>query len=187
MSIGVKFFGGGALLLLVFLVTGLLLPGTWEVSRSHQVAAPPEAVFPYLDSPARWETWVPWPETGAAFQGPAEGVGASRSWDDPEWGDGTFTLTAVEPSRLVAYTVEVEEGRMRTDGRLVLTPVQGGTLVEWTERGDFGWNPLMGWVARFMDHLQGRELERSLDRLDGVVTGTLSSSGVAAEALEPVR
>jgi hypothetical protein len=182
-SIGVKFFGGGALLLLLFLAVGFALPGTWEVRRSHLVAAAPEAVFPHLDSPARWESWVPWPEVGARFDGPPEGVGASRSWDDPEWGDGTFTLTVVEPHRTVEYSVVVEEGRMRTDGRLLLTPRDGGTLVEWSERGDFGWNPLMGWVARFMDRLQGRELERSLARLEGVVTGS-TPPGVTAEAPE---
>lgn len=181
MSIGVKFFGGGALLLLLFLGIGFALPGTWEVTRSHAVAAPPAAIFPHLDSPARWEGWVPWPEAGARFDGPASGVGASRSWDDPEWGDGTFTVTAVEPERSVEYTVAVEEGRMRTEGRIVLTPEAGGTRVDWTERGDFGWNPLMGWVARYMDRLQGRELERSLVRLDGLVTGAAPvGSGAAA-------
>lgn len=180
MSIGVKFFGGGALLLLLFLGIGFALPGTWEVSRQHLVAAPPEAVFPHLDSPARWEGWVPWPETGARFEGPPEGVGAARGWDDPEWGDGLFTLTAVDPLRRVDYTVEVEEGRMRTEGTLTLTPWEGGTLVEWTERGDFGWNPLMGWVARFMDRLQGRELERSLARLEGLVTGALPAGAGAS-------
>ena len=171
MSIGVKFFGGGALLLFLFLGAGFLLPGEWTVERSRTIGAPPEVVFPYLNAPARWESWTPWPEAGAAFGGPAEGPGASRSWDDPEWGDGIFTLTHEEPLRSVSYQVLVEEGRMETRGTLTLIPDAGGTLVQWREQGDFGWNPLMGWVARYMDRLQGRELERSLARLESVVTG----------------
>lgn len=156
---------------MTFLVIGLLLPGRWQVQRSHLLAAPPEEIFPWLDSPARWAAWVPWPEAGASFAGPPEGVGASRSWADPEWGEGTFTLTRVEPPSRVEYRVEVEEGRMTTLGTILLVPQDGGTRVEWQEEGDFGWNPLMGWVARFMDRLQGRELERSLVRLDALVRG----------------
>lgn len=171
MSIGVKFFGGGALLMILFLGIGLVLPGEWAVERSRTVPAHPEAIFPYLNSPARWEAWVPWPEAGARFDGPSEGPGAARAWDDPEWGDGVFTITEEEAPRSVSYTVAVEEGRMTTRGTVTLDGTGDSTRVLWREEGDFGWNPLMGWVARFMDRLQGRELERSLVRLEEVVTG----------------
>lgn len=172
MSIGVKFFGGGAVLMLLFLGVGFLLPGSWAVERERTLPAPPEAIFPYLNSPARWEAWVPWPEAGARFEGPPEGPGAARGWDDPEWGDGLFTITAQDAPLRVAYEVAVEEGRMITRGTVTLDPRGDSTRVRWREEGDFGRNPLMGWVARFMDRLQGRELERSLARLEEVVDGT---------------
>lgn len=172
MSIGVKFFGGGAILMILLLGIGFVLPGTWTVERSHTLASSPEAVFPYLNSPATWEAWVPWPEAGARFEGPPQGPGSARGWDDPEWGDGVFTITAEDPLRSVSYRVDVEEGRMTTTGTVTLLPRGDSTTVHWREEGDFGWNPLMGWVARFMDQLQGRELERSLVRLEEVVTGT---------------
>lgn len=186
MSIGVKFFGGGALLLLLFLGVGMVLPGRWAVERDRTVAASPEAIFPYLNSPTRWEAWVPWPEAGARFEGPPEGPGAARAWDDPEWGDGVFTITAQDTPRSVAYEVAVEEGTMITRGTVTLTPLGDSTRVLWREEGDFGWNPLMGWVARFMDRLQGRELERSLARLEEVVGVSAGPGDQGTPAAPPV-
>jgi len=178
MSIGVRFFGAGALLLILFLGIGFLLPGRWAIEREHTIAATPAEIVPYLDSPTGWEAWVPWPEAGAALSGPERGEGATRSWDDAEWGDGVFTIVRVEGDRRVEYEVTVEEGTMRTRGSLTLTPVQGGTRVVWEETGDFGRNPLMGWMARLMDKVQGRELERSLIRLEELlVAPTAAGAG----------
>ena len=65
----------------------------------------------------------------------------------------------------------MEGGSLRTDGRIDLVPVEGGTRVTWTEEGDFGWNPLMGYWALAMERVQGRELQKGLDRLEAHLTG----------------
>lgn len=166
MSLAVRFFGGGAVLLLLFLGIGFVLPGNWTVERQAVLPVPPEEVFPFLDSPEGWAEWTPWPESGAERSGPPRGTGSSRRWDDAEWGDGIFTITAAEPPRSIAYRVEVEEGSLVTEGSILLEPAHGdSTLARWVETGDFGWNPLLGWISLLMDRLQGREMERSLHRL----------------------
>jgi len=168
-SIGVKFFGAGAIFLFSFLLVGLLLPGTWSAEREIVIQAPPGAVFPYLDNPDRWGDWTAWPDANAARRGPERGAGATRSWNDPEFGDGVFTIVASRPEQEVEYRVEVQNGAMVTLGRLILNPEEGGTRVSWREEGDFGWNPLMGYLARSMDRYQGREFEKGLEQLRSVV------------------
>jgi len=44
----------------------------------------------------------------------------------------------------------------------------------WRERGDFGWNPLLGYVARTMDRTQGAQMEAALARLAERVRATRS-------------
>ncbi len=164
----VKFFGGLAALSIGFLLIGFLLPGTWTVQRTAAVDAPPSVVFPFVNEVARWSEWTPWPDVGVETFGPPGGVGAGLRWDDAEMGDGEFSITGSEGDRRVAYRVAVQGGSLLTRGTLELEPDGPATLVTWTESGDFGWNPILGWVALFMDRLQGREMEKGLARLSEV-------------------
>lgn len=170
-SIGVVVLGGGAALLVLFLVVGVLLPGTWAARGEVQIDAPPEAVFPWLDSPRAWTRWTPWPDSGLAMAGPAHGAGAAISWDDANLGDGRFEVLQADPPRTVRYRVEVQKRTMRTDGEIDVQPVDGGSLVRWQEHGDFGYNPLMGYWARFMRRAQSAEMAKDLTRLKGLVEG----------------
>ncbi len=164
-SIGTRILGGGAALLMLFLVVGYLLPGTWAADRSIEIHAPPERVFPLLDAPDAWRRWTQWPDTGIVAEGPDRGPGARLTWRDRELGEGSFEIVATESPRGVAYTVAVQGGSMRTTGTIRLESIPGGVLLHWREEGDFGWNPLMGYWARAMERAQGAELEKSLIRL----------------------
>jgi hypothetical protein len=96
-------------------------------------------------------------------------MGATLSWDDPELGAGSFAIVGgTEPAR-VDYAVRVDEGAMRTDGTLSLTPEAGGVRVDWREEGDLGWNPLMGYWALSLSRAQSEELAKGLDRLRALV------------------
>lgn len=166
-----RLLGALALLLVLFLAVGLALPGTWTVERTRTVEAAPAEVFTLLDAPAAWRAWTTWPDVELASEGPERGAGATVRWDDPQWGDGVFTITGSEPPRALRYEVHVQEGSMVTRGRFLLEPTAGGTRVTWRESGDFGWNPLMGYAALGMDRMQGAELEKGLARLDSLATG----------------
>ena len=178
LSMGTIVLGGGALILMGFLLGGFLLPGTWQATRSLHIDADPASVFPYLDSPTAWRGWTALPDTGLTMDGPPRGAGARMSWHHPEWGTGSFEIVEAQSPTLVRYAVEVEGGAMRTDGVLELTRDEGGTLVSWTESGDFGWNPLRGYWGLFMGRAQGRELEKNLAGLAGLV-------GMAAQEEAP--
>lgn len=164
-SFGVRVLGAGAALLVLGLAVGFALPGTWSAERSVLLASPPEALFPLMDAPDSWRRWTAWPDSGLVAEGPARGVGARLTWDSRDLGDGSFEIVESTPPERVRYRVEVQEETMHTDGTITLTPADGGTVVTWREEGDFGWNPLMGYWARFMERVQGRELEKALERL----------------------
>ena len=189
-----------AAIMAVFVVAGLFMPRSFEVTRSIEIGAPPERVFPLLNELSAWDRWTPWAEIDATLEGPPAGPGARRSWDDPAMGTGSLEIVAADPPRAVDYVVEVEGGALRFEGAFRIEPRRtGGTdapgrpvsegeddsgtatnshsgaegaLVTWTERAEFGWNPLLGWSASSMERSQGLQMEDSLERLRGAAAGS---------------
>jgi hypothetical protein len=159
-----------ALVLVAFLVTGFILPGEWSARATLELDSPPDRVFPWVNELAGWDAWAGFDAVEDSLSGPAAGVGATRRWDDPRWGQGEWRLTVSDPPSGVAYRVLVEDGSMSTTGEIRLSPVAGGrTALVWTEEGDFGWNPLLSWFALGMPRMQREEMEKSLARLDSLV------------------
>ena len=163
-----KIFGVIGGLLLAFMTVGFWLPGTWSAQASIEVPLSPEAVYPLLVDLGRWDEWTQWGEVESTLSDPSFGSGAVRSWEDDQYGSGSVTITESHPSELVRYRVRIGE-RAEVVGELKLEASTGGSLVTWREEGDFGRNPLMGYVARSMSDSQGRQLSESLDRLKEAV------------------
>ena len=162
-----------ALLMFGFVAVGVMLPGSFEVTRSVEVDATPEQVFPFLGDLSKWDVWTPWGAVESQFEGPTAGAGARRVWDDPQMGDGALEIVQSDPPREVRYVVEVEGGALRFEGALSVRGRGGGaSVVTWTERADLGWNPLLGWTAAGMETSQGAQMEESLARLREVVAST---------------
>ena len=182
---GTLVLGGGAVVLVVFLLVGLLLPGSWSARAEATLPADTDALLAWLDSPEGWSAWTPWPDS-TDRTGPARGAGATIAWDSRELGVGSFGIDAAGPGG-VAYSVRVAGdggSEMRTSGRITLTPVDGGTRVSWVEEGDLGSNPLMGYWALAMDGAQSTELAKSLDRLAEIVDEA-AAGGASGPALPP--
>ncbi|MFC1576024.1 SRPBCC family protein [Gemmatimonadota bacterium] len=169
MRLGAKIFGTLGGLLILYLLAGSLLPGTWEAEFESAFPHPPSVVFPYLNQIDRWSDWMPMPPSGSQLFGPPGGVGAGLRWDDPQYGKGEVRILGSLPDSQVVYQVEVEGGALRFRGTLTLVARQDGTLVRWREEGDFGWSPLMGYAARGMSASQTEAMEASLQKLGEVL------------------
>jgi len=170
-----------ALFFLGFLVVGLLLPSGWDAERTTVLTAEAEDVLPFLVAPARWTEWTPTPDSGVDAFGPTEGPGAGYRWDDPAYGEGEFRITAVTPPGEIRYEVDVEGGSIRILGLIVLEPAgDATTLVRWREEGDFGWNPLLGYLASRMNELQGTQMEASLSALKAAVEAATVQAGTGS-------
>jgi len=165
MKLGARIFGVLSGVFLLYLLVGLLLPGRWEAEGDTVLPVPPSTVFPFVNRMDRFVLWNHMPESGSEFLGPAQGVGAGLHWDDPQYGEGRVQILVSEADQLVEYEVLVEGGSLRIHGAFFLSPEGGGTRLRWSERGDFGWNPLMGYAARGMAAAQSEAMRSSLEVL----------------------
>jgi len=159
-----KVFGGIGTVLVALLLIGFILPGTWSAEASIQIEAAPTEVFPFLNDLSRWDRWTNWGDIESELSDPPHSAGASRSWDDPNFGSGSVTITSSVAPTLVRYEVEVDGGASVT-GELRIEALEGGSRVIWREEGDLGRNPLMGYVARNMPKSQGVQLVEGLEKL----------------------
>lgn len=175
---GTIILGGVAVLLIGFLAVGVFLPKEWEASAEATIAAAPAELIPLVDSPEAWRRWTAWPDSGLTRSGPDRGPGASISWSDRELGSGSFTIHEVDPAG-VDYAVEVEgagNSVLTTNGEITFTTQPGGTFVRWSESGDLGPNPLMGYWAIAMKRAQSTEMSKGLVRLAAVADSIRSGS-----------
>ena len=159
-----KVFGVIGTALVTLMLIGLALPGTWSAEATIQVEASQTEVFPFLHDLSRWDTWTNWGDLDSELSDPSAGAGASRSWDDPNFGSGRVTITSSEPPTFVRYEVEIGGGAS-VQGELSIEPLGGAIQVTWREKGDLGLNPLMGYVARGMAKSQGAQLAEGLEKL----------------------
>ena len=169
---GTIVLGGGAAFLILVLFIGFLLPTEWSATAELRIEASAAELMPYLDSPEGWSEWTAWPESGLARSGPDRGQGASISWEDQELGAGSFTIGEVSADA-VGYAVVVDGAAntlMTTNGVIDLESLGSATIVHWTESGDLGRNPLMGFWALTMERAQARELQKSLSQLAEAVS-----------------
>ena len=84
MKLGAKIFGVLSGVLILYLLLGLFLPGTWEAEADTFLPAPPSTVFSFVNQMDSLVLWNRMPESGSEFLGSSEGVGAGLRWDDPQ-------------------------------------------------------------------------------------------------------
>ncbi len=164
-----KIFGFLGALLVAFMAVGFWLPGTWSAEASVEIPTAPESVYPVLADLTRWDEWTPWGNVESVLSDPSAGPGAVRSWDDDQYGAGSVTITESRPPELVRYRVRIGESA-EVIGELQLRASSAGSVVTWREEGNFGRNPLMGYVARGMSDSQASQLSESLGRLRALWT-----------------
>jgi hypothetical protein len=110
------------------------------MDRAFDLAAPPEAVWPWFlqlgKKRAGWylprsaERFVPASRRGLRRLDPALVAEARVGHVIPDWGgrDATFEMAVLEPSRALVHTTT--RGRTRGSWAIVLIPVGGGTHVQ---------------------------------------------------------
>lgn len=161
---------------LVFLAGGMLLPREVTVARSVEIDAPPEAVFPYVNSLKAGQEWSPWlsrdPDVELAYSGPDEGVGAVMTWasDQQDVGSGRQEIVASVPEERVE--TDLDFGPMGTaKATFLLEDAGGGTRVTWDLVADMGSGPVGRWMGLMMDGLVGADYEQGLSNLKALVEG----------------
>ncbi len=165
----------GLIVLVVALAAGsYLLPRNVIVERMMVIDAPPEAVFPHVNSLQAATEWSPWisrdPEVQLAYSGPEAGVGNVLEWqsDHPQVGDGRQEIIESEANARVVSSLDF--GSMGTaTAWFDLAPDGAGTRIVWGLDADMGMSPIGRWMGLAMDRLVGGDYEAGLANLKALV------------------
>lgn len=169
---------GLAAVVVVFLVVAALQPSEFKISRSINIAAPPEVVFGEVNDFHKMNTWSPWLELDPAakltYDGPSSGTGASFSWEgNAKVGAGRLTIAESHPNELVRLNMEF------------LKPLKNTSTADFTLQGDkdhtqvtwsmYGQRPFLGKAINLvvnMDKMIGGNFEKGLTKLKSISEAT---------------
>ncbi len=177
----------GALLLtaiVVIVILAMRKPDEFRVSRTQQIAAPPEKIYPLIVDLRAWAPWSPYekkdPDMTRKFSGAASGPGAVYEWDgDKNVGAGRMEiLDVVEPSEggpaKIAIKLDILqpfEGHNIVE--LTLVPVRlangaEGSNVTWAMRGPYAFPAKVIGLFVNMDEMVGKDFAAGLVNLKSV-------------------
>lgn len=165
-----------AILILVFVIVGAMLPREFHVSRTVVVNADPAKVHALTGDLKRWDEWAPWkdndPTIVTTYGATTTGVGASQSWTGED-GEGRLTFTKSDPATGVAYDMVFMNGEtpMPSKSWMTYTPVTGGTQVEWGIDGVMDYDVVGGYFALMADSMIGGMFQSGLDKLKARAEG----------------
>jgi uncharacterized protein YndB with AHSA1/START domain len=125
------------LMALVAIYATVKTPTVVKISRSLQIQASPESVFPFLNNSKKIQEWNPFAEGDTSlkleFSGPPEGVGAQWSWDGKQAGAGKATIVSSEPGKRVELRLEFKRPfNVTNNGEYTISTVASTSLVTWT-------------------------------------------------------
>ncbi len=169
-----------ALLVIVLAFAGYvaLQPAVGTVTRSATIAAPPSAVFPYVNDLHKWQDWSPWakldPNAKATFEGPQAGTGAVFSWSgNNEVGEGKMTIVESKPDDYVKMNIDFAKPFANTSvAEFQLKPEGAGTNVTWSMTGDRPFFVRAMCILINGDKMVGDMFEKGLENLGKLATST---------------
>ena len=144
--------------------------GSFEVSRSTTIAAPPEALHRLIDDFHEWTMWSPWedvdPHLQRTYSGADAGVGARYAWKgNRKAGEGSMEISESTPGKIDIDLHFVKPFENDTTTVFELTPKGSGTEVTWRMKGET--KGLWSVVSKVfpMDRMVGKDFEKGLTRL----------------------
>jgi hypothetical protein len=173
MSFIKKAFIALTIIVIAFIGIGFMLPSEWRMERSIVINATPDRIYPYVANfQTGWPQWSAWDieysDSVYTSSGAQEGVGAIRSWTSAKMGNGFQEIVKANPQEGITFELTMTSYGTKMLGTITFTPVEGGTLVHWSDVGQMGNNPVMRWMGLFMDRMMGKMLEDSLANLKQV-------------------
>ena len=158
-----------ALVVLLLVGVGFLLPSRYHVERSVEIGAPPAKIYALLADPREWKKWTIWnrrdPGMKMAYGGPPSGTGAKWSWVSQTEGSGAMEFTEARQDERIAYRLSFPEFGMESSGAVTLVPAGDKVRVTWTNEGDLGLNPMSRWFGLTLDRVVGADFSAGLANL----------------------
>ena len=146
-----------------------ILPAQAVVTRSVEIAAPPDQVFAIVGDFKRFNEFSPWadldPDIKYTLEGPESGAGQKMSWtsENPKVGSGSQTVVEYDPPNYLA--AELDFGMMgKSLATWDIVPSTTGTKATWGFKSDLDGIPAK-WFGLMFDRWIGADYERGLARL----------------------
>ena len=164
------------LIILVAIIAAVLIyaatkPNDFVTTRTANIKAPPEAIFPLINDFGCWPTWSPYekldPNMKRVLSGAESGKGAAYAWEgNGKAGKGRMEIVNSVPSSLVSLKLDFEKPfRANNTVDFTLSPSGDNTAISWAMRGSRPFiAKLMGLFMNF-DTLIGKDFEVGLANL----------------------
>ena len=164
-----------AILIIALLAIAASRQNTFSLSRSADIKAPPEKIFPHLNDFKNWGAWSPWekmdPDLKRSFSGSASGKGAHYSWvGNKKVGEGNMEITRSVPSSNIELNLNfLKPFKASNVTEFKITPKGNMSNVNWEMRGPL--NLMMKVMHMFMnmDSMVGKDFEAGLANLKSIV------------------
>ena len=150
-------------------------PDEFIYTRSTNISAPPDKIFPQVNELRKWEAWNPWgkldPNAKMTYDGPPAGVGASYAWaGNAKVGEGKNTIIESQPSGLVRLRLDFQKPMQATNiATFTFQPQGSQTVVTWSMAGK---NKLCGRIFGLFvncEKMVGCQFDKGLASLKAVV------------------
>ncbi len=162
-------------LVLTVLLCAALKPKNYLISRSIEIHAPAQKIFPYLNNQAMSEKWSPWPEVDPhakmVYSGIDEGVGAKASWEsDGKLGTGSATIVESLANKNIRIKLDYTKPMTMTQNAEYILESKGdSTVVTWQVHGENHFMSRLMCLFMNMDKLVGGMFEKGLNNLKSLV------------------
>jgi uncharacterized protein YndB with AHSA1/START domain len=163
-----KILIAAAILILALVVVIATRPGTFLVTRSTTISAPPETVYNQVNELRQWESWNPWgkidPNMKLTYAGPAAGVGASYAWvGNRDVGEGRATITDTRANERVQLKLEFFKPMAGVStAEFTFKPQGNQTAVTWSMSGKNNFIAKAFCLFMNMDQMIGGQFEKGL-------------------------
>jgi Polyketide cyclase / dehydrase and lipid transport len=159
-----------AVLAVIILLGGMLLPKTYSVSRSTMINASDSTIYNNIANFNEFLKWNPWsrmePTAKTTISGPVAQPDHLYKWVGDETGSGQMKIKQVETNKMVDIELKfIEPFESLADTKFEITTDGANKKVTWSMSGD---NDLMGkWMGVFMsmDSMIGKDFEDGLKNL----------------------
>ena len=167
-----------AIVAVLFLAVGLVLPSSRHLSHSVETNRRPTIVFDTLNNVRRMPAWHPVvlhdPKMQVRFEGPASGKGARLTYSsqEPGVGDGSWTIVESEQNKRVAYAIEDVHRGTNKRSEYVLRPTgrnNRNVQITQTYDVDYGMNLLGRYAGLYVSSSVGEEMKMGLSRLSNML------------------
>lgn len=167
-----------AIVAVLFLVVGLLLPSQRQFSHSVETNRKLTIVYDTLNSLRRWDDWHPLllrdPKAEIRLSGPESGVGARLEYSSEARGIGNGSWQIVEsvPRERIVYAIEDPQRGRNKQMTFELEPTgRNNRNVKITQHYsvDYGWNLLGRYSGLYVSNNVGDDVKIGLQRLSNML------------------